>query len=110
MYSLAYQDPILLVSIVEKMLIPKLNYLVSLGFSKDDVVEIKPKFEYFDKKKMMGSLDEHKEFPHYFAFSVEMRIKPRRMKVVQCGIVVSLSLTLKSIEDEFRELIRQGGG
>ncbi|CAA2986184.1 transcription termination factor MTEF1, chloroplastic [Olea europaea subsp. europaea] len=125
LYALAYQDPILLVSRVEKTLIPKLDYLVSLGFSKDDAVgmvlrcpglftfsignNFKPKFEYFDKE-MKGELEELKEFPQYFAFSLEKRIKPRHMEVVQCGIEVSLPLMLKSTDEEFRELIRQRGG
>lgn len=125
MYALAYQDSILLVSRVEKTLIPKLDYLVSLGFSKDDAVgmvlrcpglftfsienNFKPKFEYFDNE-MKGELEELKEFPQYFAFSLEKRIKPRHMEVVQCGIEVSLPLMLKSTDEEFRELIRQGGG
>ncbi|CAI9760078.1 unnamed protein product [Fraxinus pennsylvanica] len=125
LYALAYQDPILLVSSVEKTLISKLDYLVSLGFSKDDAVgmvlrcpglftfsienNFKPKFEYFDNE-MKGELEELKEFPQYFAFSLEKRIKPRHMEVVQCGIEVSLPLMLKSTDEEFRELIRQGGG
>ncbi|KAL2524430.1 Mitochondrial transcription termination factor family protein [Abeliophyllum distichum] len=125
LYALAYQDPILLVSRVEKTLISKLDYLVSLGFSKDDAVgmvlrcpglftysienNFKPKFEYFDKE-MKGELEDLKEFPQYFAFSLEKRIKPRHMEVVQCGIGVSLPLMLKSTDAEFRELIRQGGG
>ncbi|CAI9780285.1 unnamed protein product [Fraxinus pennsylvanica] len=59
---------------------------------------------------MMGSLDEHKEFPHYFAFSVEMRIKPRRMKVVKCGIVrpqPPLSLSPNILSDDGNECSRR---
>ncbi|XP_058199761.1 transcription termination factor MTEF1, chloroplastic [Rhododendron vialii] len=122
--ALAYQDPILLVSSVENTLIPKLDYLGELGFSRNDTVgmvlrcptlftfsienNFKPKFEYFDKE-MGGRLEELKEFPGYFAFSLEKRIKPRHMEVVQSGVKVPLPLMLKSTDEEFRELIRRGG-
>ncbi|KAK9282465.1 hypothetical protein L1049_005383 [Liquidambar formosana] len=123
--ALAYQDSVLLVSNVENTLIPKLEYLVSLGFSRGDVVgmvlrcpglftfsvenNFKPKFEYF-AGEMEGKLEELKEFPQYFAFSLEKRIKPRHMEVVQTGVKVPLPVMLKSTDEEFRELIRQGGG
>lgn len=122
--ALAYQDPILLVSSVENTLIPKLDYLGELGFSRNDTVgmvlrcptlftfsienNFKPKFEYFDKE-MGGRLEELKEFPGYFAFSLEKRIKPRHMEVVQSGVKVPLPLMLKSTDEDFRELIRRGG-
>lgn len=120
LHALAYQDPILLVSSVEKTLIPKLNYLVSLGFSKSDAVEMvlrcpglftfsiennfKPKLEYF-VEEMNGKLADLKEFPQYFSFSLEKRIKPRHMAVVESGVEVSLPLMLKSTDEEFRELL-----
>lgn len=123
LHALAYQDPILLVSSVEKTLIPKLDYLVSLGFSKADAVgmvlrcpglftfsvenNFKPKFEYF-AEEMNGRLEELKGFPQYFAFSLEKRIKPRHVEVVQSGVKVALPLMLKTTDEEFRELLRQG--
>lgn len=122
--ALAYQDPVLLVSSVENTLIRKLDCLVELGFSRNDAVgmvlrcpslftysvenNFKPKFEYFDKE-MKGRLEELKEFPAYFAFSLEKRIKPRHMEVVESGVKVPLPLMLKSTDEEFRELIRRGG-
>ncbi|XP_059668771.1 transcription termination factor MTEF1, chloroplastic [Cornus florida] len=122
--ALAYHDPILLVSSVQKTLIPKLDYLVSLGFSRNDAIgmvlrcpglftfsvenNFKPKFEYF-AKEMEGGLEELKEFPQYFAFSLEKRIKPRHMEVVQSGAKIALPLMLKSTDEEFKELIRHGG-
>ncbi|GMY37983.1 transcription termination factor MTEF1, chloroplastic [Fagus crenata] len=123
--ALAYQDSVLLVSNVEKTLIPKLKYLESLGLSRDEAVGMilrcpalftfsieknyKPKFEYFSGV-MEKKLDELKEFPQYFAFSLEKRIKPRHEEVVQSGVEVPLPLMLKSTDQEFMELIRQGGG
>ena len=124
--ALAHQDPVLLVSSVEKTLIPKLEYLVSLGMSRADAVgmvlrcpglftfsvenNFKPKFEYF-VGEMEGNLEELKEFPQYFAFSLEKRIKPRHMEAVQNGVKVPLALMLKSTDEEFRELMtRHGSG
>lgn len=124
--ALAYQDPILLVSSVEKTLIPKLEYLMGLGMSRVDAVgmvlrcpglftfsienNFKPKFEYF-VEEMEGNLAELKEFPQYFAFSLEKRIKPRHMEAVKTRVKAPLALMLKSTDEEFRELMtRHGGG
>ena len=97
----------------------------NLGFSKDDAENmvlrcpalftfsiennLKPKFEYFDRE-MGRKLEELKEFPQYFAFSLENRIKPRHMEVMQSGINLTLSVMLKSTDEEFRELTGQKGG
>lgn len=120
--ALAYQDSVLLVSNVERTLIPKLKFLENLGFSKEETKDMvlrcpalltfsidnnfQPKFEYFSGE-MGRKLEELKEFPQYFAFSLENRIKPRHMEVVQSGINMPLSLMLKSTDDEFRELMKQ---
>lgn len=123
--ALAYQDPILLVSSVEQTLIPKLDYLMSLGFSRNEVVGMvlrcpglftfsvennyKPKFDYF-VNEMEGKLEGLKEFPQYFAFSLENRIKPRHMEAVENGKKVPLALMLKSTDEEFKKLMREGNG
>ncbi|OVA08600.1 Mitochodrial transcription termination factor-related [Macleaya cordata] len=123
--ALAYQDSVLLVSNVENTLIPKLEYLKSLGFSKEDAVgmvlrcpglftfsvenNFKPKFGYF-VEEMEGKLEELKEFPQYFAFSLEKRIKPRHKEIVESGVKVPLALLLKSTDEEFKEFIRCGSG
>ncbi|CAN4125106.1 unnamed protein product [Withania somnifera] len=122
LHHLAYQDPILLVSSVESTLTPKLHYLISLGFSTTEAVQMtlrcpglftfsiennfKPKFDYFTQK-MQGQLDELKEFPQYFAFSLDKRIKPRHSQLVQNGVAIPLSLMLKTTDEEFNDLIRQ---
>ncbi|XP_071724071.1 transcription termination factor MTEF1, chloroplastic [Rutidosis leptorrhynchoides] len=121
--NLAYQDTVLLVSNVENTLMPKLRFLENIGFSRNEAVgmvlrcpalftfsvenNFKPKFEYF-KVEMKGKLQELKEFPQYFAFSLEKRIKPRHMEVVQSGIDIPLSVMLKSKDEEFQEMLRQG--
>ncbi|KAJ4849082.1 hypothetical protein Tsubulata_042185, partial [Turnera subulata] len=123
--ALAYQDSVLLVSSVENTLIPKLKYLQSLGLSRDETVgmvlrcpalftfsvenNMKPKFEYF-AREMKGKLEELKEFPHYFTFSLDKRIKPRHLEVVQGGFKMPLPIMLKSTDQEFEELMRQGAG
>ncbi|XP_015877481.3 transcription termination factor MTEF1, chloroplastic [Ziziphus jujuba] len=123
--ALAYHDCVLLVSSVEKTLIPKFKYLESLGFSKEDAVgmilrcpalftfsienNFKPKFEYFSVE-MGRKLEELRDFPQYFAFSLEKRIKPRHMEVVESGVEMCLPLMLKTTDAEFKELIREGGG
>lgn len=122
--ALAYNDCILLVSSVEKTLIPKLKHIESLGLSRDEAVDMvlrcpslftfsvennyKPKFEYF-AGVMDRKLEELKEFPQYFAFSLEKRIKPRHMELVRSGLTLPLSLMLKTTDEEFREVISQGG-
>ena len=123
--ALAYQDSALLVSSVEKTLIPKLKYLQSLGFSRSETVgmvlrcpalltfsienNLKPKFEYFSGE-MQRKVEELKDFPQYFGFSLEKRIKPRYVETVQSGKNVALPLMLKATDDEFKELLREEGG
>lgn len=123
--ALAYHDSVLLVSSVENTLIPKLKYLESLGLSRDETVGMvlrcpslltfsiennyKPKYEYF-VEVMEKKMEELKEFPQYFSFSLEKRIKPRHARLLQSGVEVPLPLMLKSTDDEFVELITQGTG
>ncbi|KAF5810741.1 putative transcription regulator mTERF family [Helianthus annuus] len=120
--ALAYQDCVLLVSNVENTLMPKLDYLISLGFSKPEAIEMvlrcpglftfsldnnfKPKFEYFEKE-MKRDMNELKDFPQYFAFSLEKRIKPRHLEAVECGAEIPLPLLLKTTDEEFAELLKQ---
>ncbi|KAL8192302.1 hypothetical protein R6Q57_027969 [Mikania cordata] len=120
--ALAYQDCVLLVSNVENTLMPKLDYLISLGFSKPEAIEMvlrcpglftfsldnnfKPKFEYFEKE-MKRDMNELKDFPQYFAFSLEKRIKPRHLEAVECGVEISLPLLLKTTDVEFAELMQR---
>ncbi|XVF40083.1 hypothetical protein PTKIN_Ptkin01aG0083500 [Pterospermum kingtungense] len=120
--ALAYHDPVLLVSSVEHTLIPKLKFLESIGFSTNEAKGMvlrcpglftfsiennyKPKFEYY-KQEMKGKLEELKEFPQFFAFSLDKRIKPRHMEVMQSGVKLPLANILKTTDEEFKELLRQ---
>lgn len=98
---------------------------MGMGFSKEEVKgmvlrcpglltfsienNFKPKFEYF-LGEIEGELEELKEFPQYFGYSLEKKIKPRHVEVLENGKRVSLELMLKTSDEEFRELIRDANG
>lgn len=63
---------------------------------------IEVKFNYF-VVEMGRDLKELKEFPQYFSFSFENRIKPRHRQCVEKGVCLSLPLMLKSSEDRFQD-------
>ncbi|KAG2326793.1 hypothetical protein Bca52824_009521 [Brassica carinata] len=120
--ALAYQDPVLLVSSVEQTLIPKLRFLESIGFSRSEATgmilrcpalftfsienNFKPKLDYY-MWEIKGKLESLKEFPQYFAFSLEKRIKPRHLESIERGLELPLSLMLKSTDEEFEQLLLQ---
>ncbi|KAK7310761.1 hypothetical protein RJT34_08473 [Clitoria ternatea] len=94
--ALAYQHSVLLESNAERILIPKLKFLQNLGFSKDEGNGEK--------------VEEAERVSLVLFFSLENRIKPKHIEVVQSGISLPLSAMLKSADEEFRKLIRQIGG
>ncbi|WVZ60802.1 hypothetical protein U9M48_010779 [Paspalum notatum var. saurae] len=118
--ALALQDPILLVSSVERTLAPKLEFLAGLGMSRDDAVAMVlrcpalftfsidrnyvPKFEYL-VQAMGGGVEDIKAFPQYFAFSLEKRIAPRHQAAEEAGVALPLPDMLKATDEEFREMI-----
>nr|ACN29273.1 unknown [Zea mays] len=118
--ALALQDPILLVSSVERTLAPKLEYLAGLGMSRDDAVAMvlrcpalftfsiernyRPKFEYL-VDAMGGGVEDVKAFPQYFAFSLEKRIAPRHRAAEDAGVALPLPDMLKATDEEFREML-----
>ncbi|CAN6303286.1 unnamed protein product [Urochloa humidicola] len=121
--ALALQDPILLVSSVERTLAPKLEFLASgLGMSREDAVAMvlrcpalftfsvernyKPKFEYL-VEAMGGGVDDVKAFPQYFTFSLEKRIAPRHRAAVEAGIALPLPDMLKATDEEFTEMLEK---
>lgn len=118
--ALALQDPILLVSSVERTLAPKLEFLAGLGMSRDDAVAMvlrcpalftfsidrnfRPKFEYL-VDAMGGGVEDVKAFPQYFAFSLEKRIAPRHRAAEDAGVALPLPDMLKATDEEFREML-----
>lgn len=118
--ALALQDPILLVSSVERTLAPKLEFLAGLGMSRDDAVAMVlrcpalftfsiernfvPKYEYL-VEAMGGGVEDIKDFPQYFAFSLEKRIAPRHRAAEDAGVALPLPDMLKATDEEFREML-----
>ncbi|XP_022132995.1 transcription termination factor MTEF1, chloroplastic, partial [Momordica charantia] len=103
---------------VEEKLIPRIEFFENLGFSRRDAVimfrrfpqlfcysikeNLEPKLNYF-VVEMGRELKELKEFPHYFSFSLEHRIKPRHQSCVEKGVCFPLPDLLKTSEMKFRE-------
>lgn len=120
--ALALQDPILLVSSVERTLAPKLQFLAGLGMSRDDAVAMvlrcpalftfsiernyRPKFEYL-VEAMGGGVEDIKAFPQFFAFSLEKRIVPRHRAVEEAGVTMPLPDMLKATDEEFTEMLEK---
>ncbi|KAK6931248.1 Transcription termination factor, mitochondrial/chloroplastic [Dillenia turbinata] len=116
-HRITSQTTVLLVSNIEFTLVPKIQYMQSLGFSYEEVVEMvlrspglltfsipnnfEPKVEYF-VRDMNGDLKELKRFPQYFSFSLEEKIKPRHRLLVEHGFSIPLSDMLKISDGEFR--------
>ncbi|GMH09986.1 hypothetical protein Nepgr_011827 [Nepenthes gracilis] len=108
----------LLSSSVEEKFIPKIDYFQKIGFSYRDSISMfrrfpplfcysvqtnfEPKFNYF-VVEMGRELKELKEFPQYFSFSLERRIKPRHQNCVENGVCFPLPALLKTTEKEFRD-------
>ncbi|KAF5182334.1 Transcription termination factor mtef1 protein [Thalictrum thalictroides] len=110
------QTALLLVSNVEGTLIPKIDYLQSLGFLYKEAVtmvlrsprfltfslknNLQPKVKYF-LEEMKGDLVELKRFPQYFSYSLERKIKPRHLLLVDHGFSLPLSEMLKVSDGQF---------
>lgn len=122
--ALAYNDPILLASSVERTLKPKLDWLAEgLGLGREGAVamvlrcpglftfsienNLMPKAAYF-VDEMKRDPKELSEFPQYFSFSLEKRIMPRHQRIVDCGADIPLPDMLKATDEEFEQLL-QGG-
>uniref|UniRef100_A0A0D9VZV2 Uncharacterized protein n=1 Tax=Leersia perrieri TaxID=77586 RepID=A0A0D9VZV2_9ORYZ len=119
--ALAFHDPILLVSSVERTMAPKLEFLASgIGMTREDAVgmvlrcpalftfsverNFKPKFGYL-VGEMGGGVEDVKAFPQYFTFSLEKRIAPRHRAAADAGVSLPLPEMLKATDEEFREML-----
>nr|GMD46284.1 transcription termination factor MTEF1, chloroplastic isoform X1 [Ipomoea batatas] len=103
---------------VDSKFLPRLDYFQKLGFSKQESTAIfrqfpplfrysieenlEPKFNYF-LVEMGRELKELMDYPQYFSFSLENRIKPRHQMCVEKGVCLSLPMMLKSSEVRFRD-------
>lgn len=126
-HSLTCQTTLLLVSSVEDTLLPKVEFLRGLGFTRLEVSNmivrspalltlsvvnnLAPKVEFF-LKEMNGDVAELKRFPQYFSFSLEGRIKPRHALLVRHGVTLSLQQMLQvsdgGLEDRLFEMRLRG--
>lgn len=114
--SVTCHTALLLVSNVEGTLLPKIEYLQSVGLTYEEVVtmvlrspglltlsiknNLVPKVEYF-VREMKGDIVELKRFPQYFSFSLEAKIKPRHRLLVEHRLWLPLSAMLKVSDGEF---------
>ncbi|KAF5745689.1 hypothetical protein HS088_TW07G01281 [Tripterygium wilfordii] len=94
----------------------KIKFLKSLGFSYEEAKRVcarlpaifgysiennlRPKFHYL-VEEMERSVEELKEFPQYFAFSLDKRIAPRHMHLRQRNVKVQLHKMLLLSDTSF---------
>lgn len=101
-------------------LVPKIEYLESLGLCHADVVNMVirspalltlsirnnfvPKAEYL-LGEMKRDVKELKRFPQYFSFSLEGKIKPRHRLLVEHGFSLPLREMLRVSDGEFNAML-----
>jgi len=101
---------------VEQKFVPRMEYFRKIGFSQRDTMAIfrkfpplfcysikdnfEPKFNYF-VMEMGRELKELKEFPQYFSYGLESRIKPRHQRCLEKGVSLALPLMFKTSEERF---------
>ncbi|GLT94774.1 hypothetical protein SLE2022_124980 [Rubroshorea leprosula] len=103
---------------VEQKLIPRIEYFKKIGFSHRETVSMFRRFpqlfnysikDNYERKlnyfvvEMGRDLKELKEFPQYFSFSLENRIKPRHQCCVENGVCFPLPALLKTRDAQFRD-------
>ncbi|KVI03366.1 uncharacterized protein LOC112513541 [Cynara cardunculus var. scolymus] len=113
----------LLSSSVEDKLLPRIQYFnEKIGISYDDTIlifrrfpslfcysikdNLEPKFNYF-VVEMGRDLKELVEFPQYFSFSLENRIKPRHRRCVEKSVCLPLPGMLRLSEKRFLERLEE---
>uniref|UniRef100_A0A0A9EKE1 Uncharacterized protein n=2 Tax=Arundo donax TaxID=35708 RepID=A0A0A9EKE1_ARUDO len=111
---------LLLAFSVERTLLPKLLFLRDATGLPDPAVcavlrrapailsygietNLTPKLQFLSERMGRDPATELAEFPHYFAFSLEGRIRPRHEASRERGVEMSLKDMLTSNDDEFRE-------
>ncbi|CAN6232191.1 unnamed protein product [Urochloa humidicola] len=111
---------LLLAFSVERTLLPKLLFLRDATGLPDPAVcavlrrapailsygiqtNLTPKLHFLAERMGRDPAVELAEFPHYFAFSLEGRIRPRHEALRERGIEMSLKDMLTTNDDDFRE-------
>ncbi|CAN8287456.1 unnamed protein product [Cochlearia groenlandica] len=106
---------------VENKLVPRIDYFEKLGFTRRSAAAMfrrfpqlfnysiaenyEPKLDYL-VREMKRDVREILEFPQYFSFSLENRIKPRHEACEEKGVVrLPLSVMLKANDSGFRDML-----
>ncbi|XP_047318579.1 transcription termination factor MTERF4, chloroplastic [Impatiens glandulifera] len=110
-----------LVSLNQNVIMKPVEFLLGRGISSEDVAKMIVKCPqivtaqlglmknsfYFYKSEMGGRpLEELVEFPEYFTYSLESRIKPRYQLLQKKGIKCSLAWFLNCSDQRFEERLR----
>ncbi|CAA7395032.1 unnamed protein product [Spirodela intermedia] len=106
-HRITCRTTLLLVSSVEGTLIPKLEYIQNLGFSRREAIKMvlrSPGLFTFSIEKNFRPKVAYLDFPQYFSFSLEGKIKPRHRLLVENGFEdMSLANMLKVSDGEFND-------
>ncbi|KAI3437145.1 uncharacterized protein J3R85_005563, partial [Psidium guajava] len=117
--------PEVLVSDVDRTLIPRINYLMEIGLTKREIAFMVrrfspllgysiedvfvPKLEFL-VKTMEKPLKEIVDYPRYFSYSLEKKIKPRywvlKGRKVECSLKDMLSKNDEEFAADFMDVVR----
>lgn len=109
-----------IVSLNQNVILKPVEFLLGRGISADDVakmivkcpqvialrVELMKRSFYFLKSEMKRPIQELLEFPEYFTYSLESRIKPRYQQLASKGVSFSLPWFLNCSDQRFEERLR----
>ncbi|XP_039125654.1 transcription termination factor MTERF4, chloroplastic [Dioscorea cayenensis subsp. rotundata] len=109
-----------IVSLNQSIIMKPIEFLWARGFSTEDVakmfvkcpqlaavrVELMKNSFYFCKSEMKRPMEELVEFPEYFTYSLESRIKPRYRVLASKGIKCSLGWFLNCSDQRFEERMK----
>ncbi|KAI4323197.1 hypothetical protein L6164_022824 [Bauhinia variegata] len=108
------------VSLHQHMIMKPADFLLGRGIPSHDVasmiircpqlvacrVELMKNSYYFFKSEMGRPIKELVEFPEYFTYSLESRIKPRYQRLQNKGIICSLNWMLNCSDQRFEERLQ----
>jgi mTERF domain-containing protein, mitochondrial len=109
-----------LVSLNQNVILKPVEFLRARGISNEDVarmvvrcpqillqrIEFMKNIMYFFKSEMKRPISELLEYPEYFTYSLELRVKPRYMRVASKGVRCSLDWFLNCSDQRFEERMR----
>lgn len=123
MPTLVSNNATLLTFGIHTKLIPKIEFLQSIGLSADESIQALIRFPAIFNYSIdsnlqvkcrylldvMGrGLDDVKAFPQYFGYSLEYRIQPRHQFLEKCGTRLSLPNMLKPTDEAFYKRFQDG--